>query len=61
MSATRRSSSSSPAPVDRFPEQNAVEVGLRPPARADELTGLAGDWFDVIPLSGARVALVVVR
>lgn len=26
---------------------------------ADELTGLAGDWFDVIPLSGARVALVV--
>jgi hypothetical protein len=26
---------------------------------ADELTGLGGDWFDVIPLSGARVALVV--
>jgi len=42
----------------RFPEQDAVEVGAcyRP---ADELTGLAGDWFDVIPLSGARVALVV--
>ncbi|WP_407698610.1 SpoIIE family protein phosphatase [Streptomyces fagopyri] len=42
----------------RFPEQNAVEVSAcyRP---ADELTGLAGDWFDVIPLSGARVALVV--
>ncbi|MFF1747456.1 SpoIIE family protein phosphatase [Streptomyces mirabilis] len=42
----------------RFPDQNAVEVSAcyRP---ADELTGLAGDWFDVIPLSGARVALVV--
>ncbi|MFF4350116.1 SpoIIE family protein phosphatase [Streptomyces sp. NPDC001530] len=41
-----------------FPEQEAVEVSAcyRP---ADELTGLAGDWFDVIPLSGARVALVV--
>lgn len=42
----------------RFPEQGAVEVSAcyRP---ADELTGLAGDWFDVIPLSGTRVALVV--
>jgi len=42
----------------RFPELCAVEVAAcyRP---ADELTGLAGDWFDVIPLSGARVALVV--
>nr|WP_240634662.1 SpoIIE family protein phosphatase [Streptomyces dengpaensis] len=41
-----------------FPEQDAVEVAAcyRP---ADELTGLGGDWFDVIPLSGARVALVV--
>ncbi|MFI6335568.1 SpoIIE family protein phosphatase [Streptomyces sp. NPDC050535] len=42
----------------RFPDQEAVEVAAcyRP---ADELTGLAGDWYDVIPLSGARVALVV--
>ncbi|MFJ7071296.1 SpoIIE family protein phosphatase [Streptomyces sp. NPDC098781] len=42
----------------RLPEQEAVEVSAcyRP---ADELTGLGGDWYDVIPLSGARVALVV--
>nr|WP_258053616.1 SpoIIE family protein phosphatase [Streptomyces sp. Ru72] len=38
------------------PEQNAVEVAYRYlPAQA----GVGGDWFDVIPLSGARVALVV--
>ncbi|MDC2959994.1 SpoIIE family protein phosphatase [Streptomyces gilvifuscus] len=42
----------------RMPEQDAVEVAAcyRP---ADELTGLGGDWYDLIPLSGARVALVV--
>ncbi|MFI2205309.1 SpoIIE family protein phosphatase [Streptomyces sp. NPDC020192] len=42
----------------RMPEQAAVEVAAcyRP---ADELTGLGGDWYDLIPLSGARVALVV--
>ncbi|GAA3501550.1 SpoIIE family protein phosphatase [Streptomyces prasinosporus] len=42
----------------RLPEQSAVEVSAcyRP---ADELTGLGGDWYDLIPLSGARVALVV--
>jgi PAS domain S-box-containing protein len=42
----------------RLPEQEAVEVTAyyRP---ADELTGLGGDWYDLIPLSGARVALVV--
>ncbi|MFK4104007.1 SpoIIE family protein phosphatase [Streptomyces sp. NPDC019531] len=42
----------------RLPEQGAVEVTAcyRP---ADELTGLGGDWYDLIPLSGARVALVV--
>jgi len=37
-------------------QQNAVEVAYRYlPAQA----GVGGDWFDVIPLSGARVALVV--
>jgi serine phosphatase RsbU (regulator of sigma subunit)/anti-sigma regulatory factor (Ser/Thr protein kinase) len=39
-----------------LPEQSAVEVAHRYlPARAD----VGGDWFDVIPLSGTRVALVV--
>ncbi|MET7321810.1 SpoIIE family protein phosphatase [Streptomyces sp. NPDC005549] len=39
-----------------LPRQDAVEVAHRYlPARA----GVGGDWFDVIPLSGARVALVV--
>lgn len=40
------------------PDQNAVHVAssYRP---ADELADVGGDWFDVIPLSGARVALVV--
>ncbi|MEU2158049.1 SpoIIE family protein phosphatase [Streptomyces sp. NPDC019396] len=38
------------------PEQSALKVAYRYlPARA----GVGGDWFDVIPLSGARVALVV--
>ncbi|MBL1120645.1 SpoIIE family protein phosphatase [Streptomyces sp. 110] len=39
-----------------LPEQPAVEVDHRYlPARA----GVGGDWFDVLPLPGARVALVV--
>ncbi|MEV7414141.1 SpoIIE family protein phosphatase [Streptomyces sp. NPDC089919] len=39
-----------------LPEQNAVEVAYRYlPAQS----GVGGDWFDVIPLPGARVALVV--
>ncbi|MFI8947165.1 SpoIIE family protein phosphatase [Streptomyces sp. NPDC053750] len=39
-----------------LPEQNALDVAHRYlPARA----GVGGDWFDVIPLPGARVALVV--
>ncbi|WP_085209662.1 SpoIIE family protein phosphatase [Streptomyces sp. Amel2xC10] len=42
----------------RTPEQSAVEVAWRYlPAGA--LSGVGGDWYDVIPLSGARVALVV--
>jgi serine phosphatase RsbU (regulator of sigma subunit)/anti-sigma regulatory factor (Ser/Thr protein kinase) len=41
-----------------LPEQPAVEVAHRYlPARAG--AGVGGDWFDVIPLPGARVALVV--
>jgi PAS domain S-box-containing protein len=42
----------------RLPEQSAVEVASRYlPASAN--AGVGGDWFDVIRLSGARVALVV--
>ncbi|MFG2732969.1 SpoIIE family protein phosphatase [Streptomyces canus] len=41
-----------------LPEQSAVEIATRYlPAGAQ--AGVGGDWFDVIPLSGARVALVV--
>ncbi|MFD0312979.1 SpoIIE family protein phosphatase [Streptomyces flavalbus] len=39
-----------------LPEQNALEIAYRYlPAQA----GVGGDWFDVLPLSGTRVALVV--
>ncbi|WP_406300454.1 SpoIIE family protein phosphatase (plasmid) [Embleya sp. NBC_00888] len=42
----------------RLPELSAVEVAARYlPAGAH--AGVGGDWYDVIPLSGARVALVV--
>ena len=42
----------------RLPEQTAVEFAHRYlPASAE--AGVGGDWFDVIPLSAARVALVV--
>jgi PAS domain S-box-containing protein len=42
----------------RLPEQSAVEVASRYlPASAN--AGVGGDWFDVIRLSWARVALVV--
>ncbi|MFJ4982721.1 SpoIIE family protein phosphatase [Streptomyces sp. NPDC088732] len=44
-------------PVD-LPAQNAVEATYRY-LPADAEAGVGGDWFDVIPLSGARVALVV--
>ncbi|PBC86802.1 Histidine kinase-like ATPase domain-containing protein [Streptomyces sp. 2224.1] len=45
-----------------LPEQNAVEAAYRYlPAQAGlgGLGGVGGDWFDIIPLPGARVALVV--
>ncbi|MGW5470078.1 SpoIIE family protein phosphatase [Streptomyces chartreusis] len=42
----------------RIADQAAVEAAYRYlPARTR--AGLGGDWFDVIPLSGSRVALVV--
>ncbi|WP_328885263.1 SpoIIE family protein phosphatase [Streptomyces sp. NBC_00316] len=41
-----------------LPELSAMEVaGRYQPAGSD--TDVGGDWFDVIPLSGSRVALVV--
>ncbi|MFE1862891.1 SpoIIE family protein phosphatase [Streptomyces anandii] len=42
----------------RLPQHSAVEVAHRY-LPADAEAGVGGDWFDVIPLSGARVALVV--
>ncbi|MFD4604709.1 SpoIIE family protein phosphatase [Streptomyces sp. NPDC058464] len=42
----------------RLPSPSAVRTATRY-LPASEHTGLGGDWFDVIPLSGARVALVV--
>ncbi|XRQ09258.1 SpoIIE family protein phosphatase, partial [Actinomadura welshii] len=41
----------------RFPEHSAVEVAGRY-LPAGFHAGVGGDWYDVIPLSGARVALV---
>ncbi|WP_431677236.1 SpoIIE family protein phosphatase [Kitasatospora sp. KL5] len=41
-----------------LPEHRAVEVAHRY-LPANPAAGIGGDWFDVIPLSGARVALVV--
>ncbi|WP_409474297.1 SpoIIE family protein phosphatase [Streptomyces sp. HC307] len=39
-----------------LPEQSALDIAYRyRPAQS----GVGGDWFDVLPLSGARVALVV--
>ncbi|WP_258053555.1 SpoIIE family protein phosphatase/ATP-binding protein [Streptomyces sp. Ru72] len=39
-----------------LPEQSALDVGYRyVPAQS----GVSGDWFDVIPLPGSRVALAV--
>ncbi|UGQ11676.1 SpoIIE family protein phosphatase [Yinghuangia sp. ASG 101] len=41
-----------------LPPQTAVEVASRY-LPAGTRSGVGGDWFDLIPLSGARVALVV--
>jgi len=40
------------------PRQSAVDVAYRYLPAGSE-SGVGGDWYDVIPLSGARVALVV--
>ncbi|MBV9022369.1 MAG: SpoIIE family protein phosphatase [Streptomycetaceae bacterium] len=44
-----------------LPEQAAVEVATQylPYLPTDFRMGVGGDWFDVIPLSGCRVGLVV--
>ncbi|HEY5833035.1 SpoIIE family protein phosphatase [Streptomyces sp.] len=42
-----------------LPEQTAAEVAHRYLPAEIGMGGAGGDWFDVIPLSGARVALVV--
>ena len=42
----------------QLPQQAAVEVATRYLPGSSQ-AGVGGDWFDVIPLSGARVALVV--
>ncbi|MFJ3103580.1 SpoIIE family protein phosphatase [Streptomyces sp. NPDC086835] len=42
----------------RLPWHSAVEVAHRY-LPTDGATGVGGDWFDLIPLSGARVGLVV--
>ncbi|MET9960719.1 SpoIIE family protein phosphatase [Streptomyces sp. NPDC006326] len=41
-----------------LPHQTALEIASRYLPAGTE-AGVGGDWFDVIPLSGARVALVV--
>ncbi|MET7365686.1 SpoIIE family protein phosphatase [Streptomyces sp. NPDC005566] len=40
------------------PQQSAVDLAYRY-LPTDAVTGVGGDWFDVIPLSGTRVGLVV--
>jgi len=42
-----------------LPEQSAVDVAYRYLPAGAGLGGVGGDWFDVIPLPGARVAIVV--
>ncbi|MFJ3624292.1 SpoIIE family protein phosphatase [Streptomyces iakyrus] len=43
----------------RLPEQTAVDVASRYQPAGPQTAGVGGDWYDVIPLSGCRVALVV--
>ncbi|MFI6689917.1 SpoIIE family protein phosphatase [Streptomyces sp. NPDC050485] len=43
---------------DRLPPHTAVELASRY-VPADSRTGVGGDWYDAIPLSGTRVGLVV--
>nr|WP_281291954.1 SpoIIE family protein phosphatase [Streptomyces tailanensis] len=42
-----------------LPEQTAVEAAHRYLPAHIAMGGVGGDWFDIIPLSGARVAMVV--
>ncbi|MCF2130494.1 SpoIIE family protein phosphatase [Strepomyces sp. STD 3.1] len=42
----------------QLPEASAVDLAFRY-LPTDDVTGVGGDWFDVIPLSGTRVGLVV--
>jgi PAS domain S-box-containing protein len=42
----------------RLPDRAAIDVTGRY-LPSDAQTGIGGDWYDVVPLSGARVALVV--
>ncbi|MFC4030764.1 SpoIIE family protein phosphatase [Streptomyces polygonati] len=41
-----------------FPDSSAVGIGHRY-LPSDSPAGVGGDWFDMIPLSGARIALVM--
>ncbi|MFD5424347.1 SpoIIE family protein phosphatase [Streptomyces sp. NPDC127084] len=41
-----------------LPQNSAVDLAYRY-LPTDDVTGVGGDWFDVIPLSGTRVGLVV--
>ncbi|MGP4000567.1 SpoIIE family protein phosphatase [Streptomyces sp. 8N706] len=43
---------------ERLPSQSAVEAAYRY-LPSDDVMGVGGDWYDVIPLSGTRVGLVV--
>ncbi|WP_255345571.1 SpoIIE family protein phosphatase [Streptomyces chartreusis] len=42
----------------RLPDQSAIEIASRY-RPAGSPAGVGGDWFDAVPLSGARVALVI--